>query len=336
MTPSPRTAVILFNLGGPDNLEAVKPFLFNLFYDPAIINLPNPLRYLLAKLISSRRAQKATEIYKLMGGKSPIIEQTQTQATALEESLKNSGEYKVFFFMRYWKPFIKDVINNISQFNPEQIVLLPLYPQFSTTTTGSGFKYWQDHVGTTFANIPIKSPCCYYDHPKFIKAYADSILDFYDKAKKLGKPRILFSAHGIPKNRIQQGDPYEFQIGQSVKGIVENLSITNIDYAICYQSKVGPLEWLGPSIESEIKRAAIDNVPIVIVPIAFVSEHSETLVELDMEYKHLADVLGITGYFRVPAITTNPNFIDCLKEQVLFTQSRVCGFSKCGEFKVAQ
>lgn len=335
MTKSPRTAVILFNLGGPDNLEAVQPFLFNLFYDPAIISLPNPFRYLLAKLISSRRNEKASGIYKLMGGKSPIVEQTQSQADALEKSLENDGEYRVFFFMRYWKPFVKDLIAELKKFNPEQIVLLPLYPQFSTTTTSSGFKNWQDNIGKEFKNIPIKSPCCYYDHPKFVAAYADGIADFYSKAKKLGEPRILFSAHGIPKNRIQQGDPYEFQIGKSVEGIVNKLAIEGLDYVICYQSKVGPLEWLGPSTESEIKRAASDAVPIIIVPVAFVSEHSETLVELDIEYKHLAEELGIKGYFRVPAITTNPNFIECLKEQVLIAQSRACGFSKCGENKMA-
>jgi ferrochelatase len=335
MTKSPRTAVILFNLGGPDSLEAVQPFLFNLFYDPAIISLPNPFRYLLAKLISSRRNEKASGIYKLMGGKSPIVEQTQSQADALEKSLENDGEYRVFFFMRYWKPFVKDLIAELKKFNPEQIVLLPLYPQFSTTTTSSGFKNWQDNIGKEFKNIPIKSPCCYYDHPKFVAAYADGIADFYSKAKNIGAPRILFSAHGIPKSRIQQGDPYEFQIGKSVEGIVNKLAIEGLDYVICYQSKVGPLEWLGPSTESEIKRAASDAVPIIIVPVAFVSEHSETLVELDIEYKHLAEELGIKGYFRVPAITTNPNFIECLKEQVLIAQSRACGFSKCGENKMA-
>jgi protoporphyrin/coproporphyrin ferrochelatase len=335
MTKSPRTAVILFNLGGPDNLEAVQPFLFNLFYDPAIISLPNPFRYLLAKLISSRRNEKASGIYKLMGGKSPIVEQTQSQASALEKSLANDGEYKVFFFMRYWKPFVQDIIAEVKKFNPEQIVLLPLYPQFSTTTTSSGFKNWKDNIDKEFKNIPIKSPCCYYDHPKFVEAYAEGIKNFYSKAKKVGVPRILFSAHGIPKNRIQQGDPYEFQIGKSVEGIVNKLAIDGLDYVICYQSKVGPLEWLGPSTEVEIKRAAADGVPIIIVPVAFVSEHSETLVELDMEYKHLAEELGIKGYFRVPAITTNPHFIECLKDQVLVAQSRSCGFAKCGENKVA-
>lgn len=333
MKESKRVAVVLFNLGGPDNLQAVKPFLFNLFYDPAIINLPKPFRYLLAKLISSRRTKKATEIYKQMGGKSPIIEQTMDQVKALQKEL--GAEYKVFFFMRYWKPFIKDVIEEIKNYDPKEIVLLPLYPQFSTTTTASGFKYWSENAGEEFSNIPVKSNCCYFDNSKFLDAYTKSIEPIYEKASKVSKPRILFSAHGIPKNRIDDGDPYQFQITKSVEGIVAKLGIDDLDYSICYQSKVGPLEWLSPSTELEIKRAAKEKTPVVIVPIAFVSEHSETLVELDIEYKHLAAELGLKDYFRVPAITTHRDFITCLKEQVMTIQNKSCGFSKCAQYKVA-
>ncbi len=333
MKESKRVAVVLFNLGGPDNLDAVKPFLFNLFYDPAIINLPKPFRYLLAKLISSRRTQKAVEIYKQMGGKSPIIEQTTAQAEALQKEL--GEKYKVFFFMRYWKPFISDVIEEIKKYDPKEIVLLPLYPQFSTTTTASGFKYWSDNVGKEFSGISVKSNCCYFDNSKFLDAYAKSIKPLYAQALKVSKPRILFSAHGIPKNRIDDGDPYQFQITKSVEGIVAKLGINDLDYSICYQSKVGPLEWLSPSTESEIKKAAKEKTPIVIVPIAFVSEHSETLVELDIEYKHLAEESGLKDYFRVPAITTHKDFIVCLKEQVIDIQDKSCEFSKCGQYKVA-
>jgi len=333
MSESKRTAVVLFNLGGPDNLESVKPFLFNLFYDPAIINLPNPFRYILAKFISSRRTKKASEIYKLMGGKSPIIEETQAQVAALQNEL--GGEYKVFFFMRYWKPFIQDTIKEIQEYKPKEIVLLPLYPQFSTTTTASGFKFWTDNVGSAFNNIPIKSVCCYFDNKSFIEAHSQSILSIYKQAQKNGNPRILFSAHGIPKNRVDAGDPYEFQITKSVEKIVKRLGIDNLDYLVCYQSKVGPLEWLGPSTEEEIKKAAKAQIPLVITPIAFVSEHSETLVELDIEYKHLADNLGLKWYYRVPAITTHKNFIKCLKDQVIANQNRKCDFSKCGQCKVA-
>ncbi len=336
MGNSKKTAVVLFNLGGPDKLESVEPFLFNLFYDPAIINFPNPLRYLLAKFISARRTSKASEIYKLMGGKSPIVEQTELQVKALENTLKTSDEeYKVFFFMRYWKPSIDDVIGQIEEYKPSEIVLLPLYPQFSTTTTASGFKYWKDNLNGRLSGIPVRSPCCYFDSEGFIDAYAQSIVPVYLKAQRLGKPRVLFSAHGIPKNRVEQGDPYEFQVQKSVEGIVKKLAIEELDYVICYQSKVGPLEWLGPSTENEIKRAAKEGLSVIVVPVAFVSEHSETLVELDIEYKHMAEQLGVTGYYRIPAITTHKSFIECLKQEVLSVQNRSCNFTKCGLHKVA-
>jgi len=330
-----KTAVVLFNLGGPDKLSAVKPFLFNLFNDPAIISLPNPFRFLLAKFISSRRTKTASEIYSLIGGKSPILEETTLQAQALEKSLKTEGNFKVFISMRYWKPFIRDVIDDVEKFQPDEIILLPLYPQFSTTTTASSFKHWSDNVGDKFKGIPVKSPCCYYDNDKFLSSYANLITDKYSEAERTGKPRLIFSAHGIPLNRIKEGDPYQYQIGQTAKGIIAKLRIKDLDSIVCYQSKVGPLEWLSPSTENEIKRAAKDRVPIVIAPIAFVSEHSETLVELDIEYRELAEEHGLHNYFRVPAVTADKLFIECLREQVLNFQPRNCGFTKCGQYKVA-
>jgi ferrochelatase len=330
-----KVAVVLFNLGGPDNLEAVKPFLFNLFYDPAIISLPNPLRFILAKLISSRRTKTAEAIYKEMGGKSPIIEETKNQAIALERAISKQGKFKVFFFMRYWKPCVDDVINDVVKYKPDEVVLLPLYPQFSTTTTASGFKYWRDNLKGRLEGVPMRSPCCYYDHTKFVESYTDLTLKEYAKAQKSGKPRVLFSAHGIPKNRIEMGDPYEYQVQKSVEAIVKKINVKNLDYKICYQSKVGPLEWLGPSTEHEIKMAAKVNIPLVIVPIAFVSEHSETLVELDIEYKHLAEQSGLKAYYRVPAITKHPKFIACLADIVLHERKRSCDFQKCAQSKVA-
>jgi len=317
-----KIAVILFNLGGPDDLKAVKPFLFNLFNDAAIITVPQPFRWLIAKLISSRRASKAKGIYAQMGGKSPIVEQTQAQAAALEEKLngQKNDEYKVFVSMRYWHPRADIVVRNVANYAPDQIVLLPLYPQFSTTTTASSFEEWDNEWGKIKHNIPTTKICCYPTQKSFVAAHARLITESYWKAAEHGKPRVLFSAHGLPEKIIEKGDPYQYQVEKTVSAIVQILAVDALDYAICYQSRVGPMKWIGPSTEEEIARAGRDRVPIVVVPVAFVSEHSETLVELDIEYRHLADEKHVPGYERVAALGTNPYYIDTLHDMVLAKQ----------------
>ncbi len=311
-----KKAVILFNLGGPNNLEAVQGFLFNLFYDKAIIQLPNPLRYFIAKLISSKRAIVAKEIYKQIGNKSPILEETEKQAVALQQLLQSdkNNEWKVFISMRYWHPFSYETIEKVKEFSPDEIVLLPLYPQFSTTTTLSSFKDW--HKQTNKINYLTKTTEIpyYYNNKKFILSHVNKIRPFYEQAQQYGKPRLLFSAHGLPEKVIKQGDPYQKQVEESISLIVKELNINNLDYIACYQSRVGPLKWIGPSTEDEIKRAGKDNVPIVLIPIAFVSEHSETMVELDIEYKHLAHENGVTQYLRVPTLRDDNLFIEALAE----------------------
>lgn len=319
-----KTAVILFNLGGPDSPEAVQPFLFNLFNDPAIIAVPNPMRYFLAKLISSRRAPKAQEIYQLIGGKSPILENTKAQAEALEAAL--GKEYKTFICMRYWHPMSDEVAKQVKEYNPDEIILLPLYPQFSTTTTGSSVKDWRCAAKAVHLDKPTRTACCYPTQKDFIFAQAKLVRDAYEEALKLGTPRILFSAHGLPEKIITKGDPYQWQVEQTTLKVVEELDIHGLDFVNCYQSRVGPLKWIGPSTEDEITRAKNDNVPIVLVPIAFVSEHSETLVELDIEYKHLA---GDAGYFRVPTVSLAPQFIESLKAIV---QGDDSGCGNCNGF----
>ncbi len=315
---SKKTAIILFNLGGPDNLKSVRGFLFNLFNDKAIIGLPQPFRFLLAKFISSKRDKKAQDIYSQIGGKSPILETTEAQAEALERELSFVGKFKVFVTMRYWHPFSDDVIKKLKEYQPEEIILLPLYPQFSTTTTDSSFNdfYQKLQKEKIKGNISgtLKYICCYPTNPLFISSHCRLIKQAINKVSSLEFKdyRLLFSAHGLPQKIIDAGDPYCFQVAASVGAIIKELNQENLDHKICYQSKVGPLKWTTPSLEFEIKRAALDKKAIIIIPIAFVSDHSETLVELDIEYKELAHKLNIPFYYRVPALNVDGYFIKSL------------------------
>jgi ferrochelatase len=307
-----RIAVVLFNLGGPDNLKAVQPFLFNLFFDPAIINLPLPFRWLLAKYISKRRAPIAQEIYEHLGGKSPILNLTKNQSNALQLALKDEGDVRCFIAMRYWHPMTLETAGDVKKFAPDEIILLPLYPQFSTATTGSSFQEW--HKVSNIKNLCVntKALCCYPTDVGWIDAQVDLILEKMKEVKNCDKLRILFSAHGLPKKIIDAGDPYKEQVERTAIAIAEKLDNKSIDWIVCYQSKVGRLEWIGPSLDDEINRASVDGVGVLIVPIAFVSEHSETLVELDIEYKDMAEKQGVLEYHRVPAVGTHPDFISGL------------------------
>ncbi|MCE2991716.1 MAG: ferrochelatase [Candidatus Jidaibacter sp.] len=310
-----KTAVVLYNLGGPCCMQGVKPFLFNLFNDPAIISAPNPIRLMLAKFISWRRNPKASDIYRQIGGGSPILPETYAQAAALQKEL--GGNYKVFTYMRYSYPLINDVLDEIELYNPKKIILLPLYPQYSTTTTESSIKEWQEETAKRGINIPTKNILSYEDHENFIQAYTNLLAKTYGQAEKVGKPVVLFSAHGIPLNRVTSGDPYEKHVNASVKSIVEKLGIKDLEYNVCYQSKVGPLKWLEPSTENLIHKYSAQGRVLIVLPISFVSEHSETLVELDIQYKELATSLGAKAYFRVPTVSVHPLYIDCLKSLVM-------------------
>ena len=313
--PKKKTAVILFNLGGPDSLKAVKPFLFNLFADKAIIRLPQPFRYLLAQFISKTRTKKATGIYQKMGGKSPLLENTVAQAKALEESLKGEGsDYKVFISMRYWHPFTEETVKEVKKYNPDEVILLPLYPHYSTTTTESSFKEW--YRASKDINVPTREIESYPLDELFLKAHVETLIPIYKQALQYGRPRILFSAHSLPQKIVDDGDPYQKQTMQTAQAIISSLE-GDIDSVVCYQSRVGRLKWLEPTTDAEIKRAAADKVPVVVVPISFVSEHSETLVELDIDYRDLAEGLGIPFYGRVPTLSCHPLFIEALKKKVL-------------------
>ena len=308
-----RLAVVLFNLGGPDRLSSVEPFLFNLFNDPEIIGAPGPLRWLLARLLSRRRRAEASTIYKRLGGKSPLLENTRLQAEALETSLSDSASARVFIAMRHWHPMSVETAEAVKVFAPDEIVLLPLYPQFSTTTTGSSLAEWQHAAAAVGLEAPARAICCYPAALGFIGAVADLTRAGIAEAAAAGNaPRVLFSAHGLPQRVVRRGDPYQWQVEQTVAAVVAKLAVDDLDWSICYQSRVGPLEWTRPATEEEIERAAKDGVPVVVVPIAFVSEHSETLVELDMDYREEAEALDIPAYVRVATVGVHSRYIDAL------------------------
>ncbi|MDZ5761039.1 ferrochelatase [Lyticum sinuosum] len=431
MSINKKIAVILCNLGGPSSLKEVNKFLFNLFYDPAILNLRNPLRWIIAKIISKLRTKKAKLIYQKINGKSPILEETSAQAISLEvmlnrvdnektfethddelndkldENNKNNNKldennkkiklekklyseiyndyfkiyninqekkkklspflqkqdpqidkdknvflnrinkqkennkkedyknhYKVFIAMRYTKPSAKDVIYNLLEYNPDEIIILPLYPQFSNSTSGSSIKELISLINKNFhKKISVKTIECHFWHHLFIKSHVKilySILIEVVNSDKLCKskslPLILFSAHGLPQKMIDSGDPYENQMKMCIELIMKELHKKcreggynkNLNYKLCYQSKVGAsfVKWLGPNTEDEIVQASKEKQGIIIVPISFVSEHSETLVELDIDYAQIAEDNQIPYYIRAKTLSIEPNYINCLIDLV--------------------
>ena len=323
-TQGRRIAVVLFNLGGPDDQASVKPFLFNLFNDPAIIGLPGIVRTPLAKLISSRRETSAQANYALMGEGSPLLPETRRQAGALETVLnaRLSGDTaRVFIAMRYWNPLTEETAAEVAAFGPDEVVLLPLYPQFSTTTTESSLKAWNAAYSGSGVS---RAVCCYPAATGWVEAQAQAIGEKLDEA--VGQPvRVLFSAHGIPEKLVTgKGDPYQEQIETTVAAVVAAIEAQRgpFDHAICYQSRVGPMKWLGPSTPEAIEKAAKDGMGVVITPIAFVSEHIETLVELDIEYGELAHEKGANPYLRAPAVGIEPLFIDALADAAVSALSR--------------
>lgn len=303
-----RLAVVLMNLGGPDSADAVEPFLFNLFCDPAIITLPNPLRWLIAKIISRQRAPIARQIYAKIGNASPLLANTEAQARALEAAL--GSEARVFIAMRYWQPFAGETAQAVKAWQPDEIVLLPLYPQFSSTTTASSLADWYRAAKRAGLSVPSHAICCAPDEPGFIAVLAGNIKNaLSDWPKDQAAPRLLLSAHGLPKRTVARGDPYQSHVEMTAAALRAALNEPSLDSTICYQSRVGPLEWLGPATDAEIRRAGAEKRGLIVTPIAFVSEHSETLVELDIEYGHLAQQSGVPLYRRVPTVSTAAPYI---------------------------
>ena len=329
----PKVAVVLFNLGGPDRIESVKPFLLNLFRDPAILRVPFFVRPLLARLIAAARVKPASANYALLGGRSPLLELTEQQARALEDALPDL-DAKCFIAMRYWHPFSDEAAREVLAWDPDEIVLLPLYPHFSTTTTGSSLSAWREAASRVGLARQTTSLCCYHADRGFTRSSAALVGRSYAAARAELDPaiglRVLFSAHGLPETIVRQGDPYQFQVEQTVARVVEELAIPDLDWAICYQSRATPQKWIEPSTEHEIGRAAQDRVAVIVVPIAFVSEHSETLVELDVEYREVAEKEGVPGYFRVPTQNASFGFIAALADLVRGARSHgpgLCSFA---------
>jgi ferrochelatase len=314
LSPNPskpeRVAVVLFNLGGPDGPADVQPFLKNLFSDPAIIRIAPPLRWLLARLIAVTRTKSAQANYTKMGGGSPLLPETKKQAAALEAKLKTQGiEARCFIAMRYWKPFTEEVRREVDAWKPDRTVLLPLYPQFSTTTTESSVKAWSEDPKAV-------TVCCYPTASEFLASHAKLLIETWEKAGKPANVRCLMSAHGLPETFVtKDGDPYQWQVEQTVAAL-RPLLPAEWEIEICYQSRVGRLVWLGPPTEESVAKAAKDGKTIIITPIAFVSEHIETLVELDEDYRHVADAAGATAYLRVPALSVEQHFIGQLAKLV--------------------
>ncbi|PIB94427.1 ferrochelatase [Caulobacter sp. FWC2] len=310
-----KLAVVLFNLGGPDGPRAVRPFLFNLFRDPAIIGAPALIRYPLAALISTTREKMAKANYAIMGGGSPLLPETEKQAKALEAELAASlpgVEAKCFIAMRYWHPLTGETAKQVKAFAPDEIVLLPLYPHYSETTTGSSLKAWTKTYTGGGRQTTI---CCYPNEAKLVDAHARLIRDTWEKAGSPANTRLLFSAHGLPEKVILGGDPYQKQIEATAAAVAARLP-AELDWTVCYQSRVGPLKWIGPSTDDEIRRAGAEGKGLIVTPIAFVSEHVETLVELDHEYAELAQEAGVAPYIRVPALGVAPEFISGLAGMV--------------------
>ncbi len=314
---SQKIAVVLFNMGGPKDQASVRPFLRNLFSDPAIMSLPFGLRHLLAELISRRREKPAQANYQLMGGGSPLMAETEKQRAALEKMLNQQNQKNEFLCvtaMRYSEPSTNEAIEKTRKFVPNQVVLLPLYPQYSHTTSGSSLGEWAKQTRKDkWKSVSVES---YATSEKFIEAHVEQILQIWKQAKSPKNIRVLFSAHGLPEKNIEAGDPYQSQIEASAAKIIAKLPAELQDCQICYQSRVGPLKWIGPNTIDEITRAGRDNKNLLVVPVAFVSEHIETLVELDIEYAELARQAGIEIYLRAATLRTNQRFIEALAEQV--------------------
>jgi ferrochelatase len=322
-SPRHKVAIVLFNLGGPDRPAAIKPFLLNLFSDPAILRVPFFVRPFLARTITNARLAPATANYALLGGKSPLLDLTREQAAALEAALPDA-DVKCFIAMRYWHPFSLETARAVRDWAPDLVVLLPLYPQYSTTTTGSSLLAWRQAAARVGLAAETTTVCCYPIDPPFARATAALTKAAYDSARSALDPavvlRVLFSAHGLPEAIVEAGDPYQWQVEHTVAAVMAAWGAT-VDHTICYQSRATPQKWIDPSTDAEVERAAKDHTAVLVVPIAFVSEHSETLVELDVEYRDLAAKLGVPGYFRVPTQNADTGFISALAGLVRHAQS---------------
>jgi ferrochelatase len=312
-----KIGVVLFQLGGPDRLEAVQPFLYNLFCDPDIINFPMAwlARKPLAWLISTRRAQHVSEHYEAIGGGSPIRELTEGQALALTDALEPWVDPQVVIAMRYWHPNTNEAIRRVLRKPIEELVLLPLYPQYSAATTGSSLREWkrrwrQPHISTHLIER-------FYSHPLYLSALVERIEQSLSEFPRPAEVHVVFSAHGLPMSLIERGDPYQREIEETVRLVLQQGGWSN-PTCLCYQSRFGRQKWLEPSLTETIERLAGQGVrQVLVVPLSFVTEHIETLYEINLEARALAGSLGIEEFAVIRALDSSPRFIAALADLVL-------------------
>jgi len=334
LTSNKKTAVVLFQLGGPDSLEAVQPFLFNLFMDPDIIDFPLAFlaRAPLAKLISSIRSHKVQNNYNLIGGKSPILDLTRLQANALNIRLRQRGiQAQVFIAMRYWHPMTDEIVREIKAGGFDQLILIPLYPHFSQATTGSSLHEWNRQAKKQHLNIPTRFVCCYPKHPALVEAIVENINVSLAHFSAVTQENIdlVFSAHGVPVNYIQKGDPYQLHIEETVQRVIEHGKWKS-PHTVCFQSKVGPVQWLKPSLLDTIERLADEGRRhLLIIPIAFVTDHIETLHEINIEARRHAIMRGVRQFELMPGLNDHPKFIECLEDLVVQQRTRTLECRTC-------
>ena len=317
-----KLAVVLFQLGGPDSLEAIEPFLYNLFCDPDIIDFPlaRLARRPLARLVARNRAHKVREHYAEIGGKSPIIELTQAQAQALEQELRKSLDARVFVAMRYWRPLTEEVIGALQQDPADELVLLPLYPQYSRVTSGSSLNEWQrQYARSGLPEVPTHTIRDFYRHSLYLAAVVEKINETLARFPGGEAVTLVFSAHGVPQDVIAGGDPYQEQVKATVERVRARGGWRHT-HRLCYQSKVGPGRWLQPMLHQTLRElAAARTENVLVIPIAFVTDHIETLHEIDLEARAEARTLGLRRFEMTPGLNDSPTFLRALTDLVLTT-----------------
>lgn len=307
-----KTAVLLLQMGGPDSLEAVRPFLLNLFSDREIIKIgPAWLQPLIARLIVKRRTPAVVEKYREIGGKSPIRELTQDQADALSAELG----LPCFPAMRYWHPFTAQALTQAQQSGAKRIVALSLYPHYSRATSGSSFNDLDRQLAASRLQLDVVRIPHFYDHPLYIQALAEKIEAGLETFADRSQVQLLFSAHSLPQSFIDQGDPYLDHIQATVRLVMEHFS--DVSHHLAFQSRAGPVKWLEPSTDDMLKELAARGCKnLLVVPLSFVSDHIETLHEIDIEYTEEAHKLGISTFRRIASLNDSPTFISCLADLV--------------------
>ncbi|MGA7624577.1 MAG: ferrochelatase [Candidatus Acidiferrales bacterium] len=316
MSAAKRIAVVLFQLGGPDSQAAVEPFLYNLFCDPDITNFPGAFlaRKALAKLISTTRSKVVRQHYAEIGGGSPIRRLTEQQSRALEKALKPHIPVRTMVAMRYWHPDTAEAIAVLGREPFDELVLLPLYPHYSFATTRSSLNEWKRQYT---AKTPVKIIDHFYDHPDYIAGIVQRINEVLATLDNPDQVHLVFSAHGLPVTLVEKGDPYPKQIEETVQ-LVRELGAWENPHVLCYQSKVGPQKWLQPSLTASIERLAKSGITrMLVIPIAFLTEHIETLHEINIEAREEAESLGVKEFYMMPALNDSPLLIRALADLVL-------------------